>query len=123
MSFAMTTEQIRERTKFVTRRFGWDFLVPCQTICAVEKGMGLKKGEKVVKLGLLCVVSTRWEPLNAITREDVALEGFPGKSPEWFVQKLVKHYRVKPDALVNRIEFGYVMDDGSMLLHPKGGLD
>lgn len=33
--------------------------------------MGLKKGEKVKQLGLIRILSTRWEPLNAITREDV----------------------------------------------------
>ena len=43
MSFAMTTEQIRARTKTVTRRFGWWFLKAGDQVWAVEKAMGLKK--------------------------------------------------------------------------------
>lgn len=108
MSFAMTTKQVMEETKDVTRRFGWWFLKPGDRVQAVEKAMGLKKGEKVNPLKIIEVVSTKKEPLSAITQEDVIREGFPEWTPAQFVQMLVNHYRVDPAKLVNRIEFRYV---------------
>lgn len=108
MSFAMTTEQIRNRTKTVTRRFGWNFLKPGDVVQAVEKAMGLKKGDKIVRLALLEIVSVRTEPLECITREDVVREGFPDWSPKQFIDMLVEHYDVLPWAPVNRIEFRYL---------------
>lgn len=59
-------------------------------------------------LRLIEVVSTRREPLNAITREDCVLEGFPEMEPEEFVRMLVEHYGCNPDDEINRIEFRYV---------------
>ena len=108
MSFAMTPEQIRAQTKTITRRFGWWFLKPGDQVRGVEKSMGLKKGEKVVQLALIQIVSTRGAPLNSITQADVIKEGFPGWSPTQFVEMLVEHYRVDPAATVNRIEFEYL---------------
>lgn len=108
MSFAMTTEQFRAKTKTVTRRFGWWFLRPGDVVCGVEKAMGLKKGEQIRRLGMIRIVSTRAEPLEAITPDDVVLEGFPGRDPEEFVLMLVRHYGVERDKVVNRIEFVYL---------------
>ena len=59
MSFAMTTDQFRNRTKDVTRRFGWWFLKPGDLVMGVEKAMGLQKGQQIVRLGLIEIVSTR----------------------------------------------------------------
>jgi hypothetical protein len=108
MSFAMTTEQFKARTKTVTRRFGWWFLKPSDVVCGVEKGMGLKKGEKVVKLGLIEIVSTRCMPLCVISADDCVKEGFPEFTPEQFVAMLQKHYGCSPSDPVNRIEFIYL---------------
>ena len=108
MSFAMTTDQIRAQTKTVTRRFGWWFLKPGDKVRGVEKAMGLKKGEKIKPLAMLRIVSTTAEPLNAITQDDVIKEGFPEWTPAEFIQMLVDHYKVNPDATVNRIEFEYL---------------
>lgn len=108
MSFAMTTDQFKNRTKDVTRRFGWWFLKPGDEVLGVEKAMGLKKGEKVKPLGMIRIISTRPVPLNAITPDDVVREGFPGWTPEQFVKMLVSHYRVKEDQIINRIEFEYI---------------
>ena len=108
MSFAMTTDQIRAQTKTVTRRFGWWFLKPGDEVRGVEKTMGLKKGEKIKPLAMVRVVSTRPEPLNAITQDDVIKEGFPDWTPAQFIQMLVDHYKVDPAATVNRIEFEYL---------------
>jgi len=46
----LTTSQIKNKPKTVTRRLGWWYLQPGNIINAVEKGMGLKKGEKVKKI-------------------------------------------------------------------------
>lgn len=104
----MTTEQIKARTKTVTRRFGWWFLKPGDEIKAVKKAMGLKSGEKMESLAILRIVSTRSESLNTITQADVIREGFPDWTPEQFVQMLVDHYKVDPTATINRIEFEYL---------------
>jgi len=112
MSFAMTTNQIRMKTKTVTRRFGWWFLKPGDVVCAVEKGMGLKKGEKINRLAMIRIVSVRKEPLNAITKSDCILEGFPEHTPETFVDMLQDNYGgIRPDEPVNRIEFEYLSDE------------
>ena len=105
MSFALTTPQFLDGTKTVTRRNGWKFLTAGTLICAVEKGMGLKKGEKVKRLGVIRITSVRREPLNAITQEDCIAEGFPDLTPEQFITFYAKHNKCKPDTLVTRIEF------------------
>ncbi len=108
MSFSMTTDQFRNRTKTVTRRFGWWFLKPGDVVCGVEKAMALKKGEKIKRLGMIRIVSTRTEPLNWITNAELDLEGLPDTSPREFVAWLCERYRVQPHKPVNRIEFEYL---------------
>lgn len=109
MSFAMTTQQVRDKTKTVTRRLAWLFLQPGDEIQPVEKAMGLKRGESIKKIGKpIRVVSTRSEPLSAITQEDVVREGFPDWTPAQFIQMLVDYYKVDPAKTVNRIEFEYI---------------
>ena len=106
ISFALTIPQFIDGSKDVTRRFGWWNVKAGDVLMAVEKGMGLKPGESIKRLGLIQVVSTRSEPLDAITPEDVTREGFPGWTPEQFVDFLVKHYALKNRSkIVNRIEF------------------
>ena len=56
-------------------------------------------------LGIIEVVSTRKEPLNAITKDDCRREGFPDFEPREFIDFLCTHYGVRPDAVLNRIEF------------------
>lgn len=108
ISFALTTPQFFDRIKDVTRRLGWDNLKPGDILCAVEKGMGLKKGEKVKRLGLIKVVSCWPEPLEAITQEEVMREGFPAWTPEQFVEFFCNHNKVEPQTIVNRIEYAYL---------------
>ena len=108
MSFALTTEQFKDRTKTVTRRLGWKFLNPGDVVMGCEKCQGIKKGE-LKRLGLIRVVSVRNEPLRAITFDDVAREGFPGKGPEWFCGMFERHMGIANwDVPVNRIEFEYI---------------
>lgn len=109
MSFAMTKEQVRKRVKTVTRRFGWWFLKPGDLVQPVEKGMGLRKGEKVQKIGgPVRVVSTRGESLNEMTDAECVLEGFPEMTADEFVRMICDYYHCILNKKVNRIEFEYV---------------
>lgn len=108
MSFSLTKKQIRERTKTVTRRMGWDTLKSGERFLAVEKCMGLKKGEKHKILGLCECVSNHRERLKEITQNDVRLEGFPELRPEDFISLFWRKMRCHPNHFVNRIEFKYV---------------
>ena len=110
MSFAMTIEQVRNQTKDVTRRFGWWFLKPGDKVWAVEKSMGIPAGEKIKRICMIEIVSTRAEPLNAITARDCSREGFPHYNPDDFVQLLIDHYAVDPAKECNRIEFRYIAE-------------
>ena len=108
MSFAMTTRQVRKRQKTVTRRVGWWFLKPGDIVTAVEKARGLRKGEKVQPICRIRIVSTRKEPLSAITDEDVVREGFGAMPREWFIQLFSKTHGCQSEDAVNRIEFEYL---------------
>jgi hypothetical protein len=115
MSFALTTEQIRARTKTVTRRLGWTFLKPGDQVRAVKKCMGLKKGEKLEPLAVLRVVDVRREPIRRLVDEmipyglrEVEREGFPDASPPWFVEFFISGHRgCTWESDVTRIEFTY----------------
>lgn len=52
ISCALTTQQILDQSKDVTRRLGWLHLKAGDLIQPVKKCMGLKPGEKIEKLGL-----------------------------------------------------------------------
>ena len=108
MSFMLTTEQVRNRTKTVTRRIGWDFLKPGDIVNAVEKGMGLKKGEKVKRICQIRIKSNWSEPLYRITKDECIKEGFPEMNPDEFMDMFIRHNKVWAMCPVNRIEFEYV---------------
>jgi len=108
MSFALTTAQMRARTKTVTRRLGWDDLKPGDRLCAVVKGQGIPKGGKVERICVIECVSNRKEMLCSITSAEVLREGFRVMSPADFVEMFCRHNRCDPRDFVNRIEFKYV---------------
>lgn len=115
MSFALTTEQVRNRTKTVTRRLGWEFLKPGDLVRAVKQCQGLKKGEKVEPLAVLRVVDVRREPLHYIETgsivhgsAEVTKEGFPHMRCDDFVDFFAESHRCTPYDVVTRIEFEYV---------------
>lgn len=127
MSFAMTTVQIRDSSKSLTRRLGWwDFrlgrprLRPGEHVQAVVKCMGLRKGEKVERIRMIYHKDSRREYLDALLPGrpysyhpldawlEVCREGFPGWSPEDFVTFFCQANKCAPDVMVTRIEFGYV---------------
>lgn len=105
MAFSITTEQMYAKTKSVTRRLGWSFLKPGDIVMAVEKGMGLKKGEKIKKIYPIEIISIRGESLSNITLEDVAREGFPQMNVPQFVRMFAKSHGCDVHTMVNRIEF------------------
>jgi hypothetical protein len=119
MSFALTTAQIRNRTKTVTRRLGWTFLKPGDLVRAVVKAQGLKKGEKVEPLATLRIVGVRQEQLDDLETKawpygetEVLKEGFANHpqfgSPGTFVDMFCDTHECEPYAAVTRIEFEYV---------------
>lgn len=108
MSFYHTQRQIKDRSKTVTRRRGWSHLKPGDLFYAIEKGQGLKKGQKVRRLALLRCVGNRAELLGWISVPDCAAEGFPGMTPAEFVAMFVRHMGGDSSQEVRRIEFEYV---------------
>lgn len=111
MSFMLTEQAIRDRTKTVTRRLGWASLKPGDRVRAVRKAMGLRKGEKQERLGVLEVVSNSREELSSITEDDVIREGFPGMTPDEFVSMFCRSMNCIRRREVNRIEFKYIDEE------------
>ena len=81
ISCSHTKEQVRNRTKTVTRRLGWKNLKPGTLLRIVEKAMGLKPGEQIVPLAVVRVKEVTREALNKVTPDDCVKEGFPQMSP------------------------------------------
>ncbi|MDO8311852.1 MAG: hypothetical protein Q7T25_07925 [Sideroxyarcus sp.] len=125
MSFAMTTSQIQDGTKTVTRRLGWLSLKPGEMLRPVRKCMGLKPGEKIEVLrDPIRVIEIRREPLRAMTDNvdygfaECALEGFAGhpsyRWPSEFVSMFcASHKGCIPETIITRIEFEYTNGDAN----------
>jgi hypothetical protein len=129
-SFIHTKQQVRDRTKDITRRLNWLWAKPGMRIQACEKCQGRRNGEPLVKLAVIEIVSVRREKLNELSRSawcpirsvlypplvyteaeairEVQREGFPEMSPAEFVAMFCVNMKCKPDALVTRVEFKYV---------------
>lgn len=116
ISFSLTTPQFQAGTKTVTRRLGWDKVKAGDVLCAVEKGQGLKKGEKVKKLGMIRVIDARRELLRRMTDDldygfaECAKEGFPAPHPNMWPSVFVEFFCAanrpcQPDWRITRIEF------------------
>lgn len=114
MSFALTTNQFRNRTKRVTRRLKWLNLKAGDIVQGVVKCMGLKPGEKIERLGLIRIISVRREPLDLMEtdleygKSEAALEGFPELSGPEFVAMFSKGMRVPHSTEITRIEYEYL---------------
>ena len=109
MSFALTIEQFRGGTKTVTRRQGWKFLKKGDIVMGVEKGMGIKKGEKVKELHQIEILSIYPERIELISVEDVVSEGFPDGDQDAFIRLYCKANKVQPHSFCNRIEFKHLI--------------
>ena len=110
MSFMLTTNQVRNKTKTVTRRLGWWFLNPGDILNACEQCQGLKKGEKIKKICQIRVISTRRECLADMVEGEQIKEGFPHMSSHEFIQMFKREMKCTGWTLVNRIEFEYVKE-------------
>ncbi len=113
ISFMLTTRQVRDRTKRVTRRVGWKNLKAGDKLLACVKCMGLEKGERREVICTIVVTAVTREALCRIADypNDCALEGFPELAPEEFVSMFCKHHRgCLPHTIITRIEFDYVDD-------------
>lgn len=115
ISFQLTQRQILARTKNVTRRAGWLSLKAGDRLQAVEKGMGLKRGETVKRLALLRVVNVRRELMRRMMdvvvygRAECVREGFPEMTPAEFVAFFCASHRgCTPETEITRIEFVYL---------------
>ena len=107
ISFFLTTPQFLDGSKTVTRRNGWKNLKAGDHLMAVEKGQGLKKGEKVRRLGVSEVLDVTREPLFRIMKRpgDCEKEGFPDMSPPEFILFYRRHNKGRSDKVITRIEF------------------
>lgn len=109
MSVSLTEKQVRDRTKLVTRRLGWLMLEPGDTLTLCKKVQGRRKGEPLVRIVDVDVVSVRRERLDAITAQEVNLEGFPEMTPaEFIVFFCGSHKGCTPATEVTRIEWRYL---------------
>lgn len=115
MSFALTTPQVLDQSKDVTRRLGWLHLKVGDQFQPVKKCMGLKPGERIERLGSpVRVVSVRREHLDSMVtnwvdgRSECRREGFPEMTPEQFVAMFcATHKGCTPETIITRIEFAY----------------
>lgn len=112
MSFQLTTQQVVNREKTVTRRLGWVGLQPGTLLLAVEQSQGLQKGEQVRPLAVIRVTQVTRERLAEIDDQpgDIELEGFGDMETEEFVEMFCRHNKCHPQDWVTRIEFEYVED-------------
>lgn len=126
MSFAHTKKQVADQTKTVTRRLGWRFLKAGDLVQPVEKTMGLKKGEKVKRLGPpIRIVSVGREWICKIRDDDIVREGFLGQCCCEFIHFFCRINHCSPSTEVTRIEFEYTEEAGpSTIARGKlGGFD
>lgn len=133
MSVAMTTQQVLDRTKTVTRRKGWwldkhgrPLVKPGDHLILVDRVMGFKKGERATVLAEVEVISVRRERLSDLSwsawfttdygwaKGEVAREGFPDMEPGEFVRRFFLDAQgMSVDDMVTRIEWRYLDQDGA----------
>lgn len=116
MSVAFTEQQVRDRIKTVTRRKGWwedvrgrRLVQPGDRLTLCRKVMGRKKGEPLVRICEVQVVSVRREVLGDITDAEVALEGFPEMGRVDFLNRFFANAQgIYPHEEITRIEWRYL---------------
>jgi len=116
ISFSLTTEQFKARTKTVTRRLGWLFLKEGDVLMGCEKCQGIKKGEKINRLGRIRVVSVSRERVDTMEdahygKDEARKEGFPEMDGTQFIFMFCRHMFCHPSDRVTRIEFEYLDEE------------
>lgn len=109
MAVSLTEQQVRDRTKTVTRRTGWRVLAPGTRLTLCRKVIGLPRGESPERITDVEVTGVRRERLDAIGADDVRAEGFPGMTPSQFVDFFCRtHHGCTPASEITRIEWRYL---------------
>ena len=119
ISFRYTADQIRDRSKTVTRRLRWRMAKSGEILNACVQLQGLKKGDKVEKICQIRIISTRRERLDdlliskdniapTLGRIEVNKEGFPNLPIEDFIRMFCEINLCERDQFVTRIEFEYI---------------
>ena len=120
ISFELTTSQILDQSKDVTRRLGWQFLKVGELLQPVKKCMGLRPGESIQRLGgPIRIVGVRREPLSMMTEDldygfdEVRREGFEHSwlysvPSSWVEMFCNTHKGCTPLTIITRIEFVYL---------------
>jgi len=114
ISFSLTTDQVIAGTKDVTRRTGWEFAKVGDILTACEKCMGLKKGQKIIRLCQIRLIAVDREPLSRMLGEveygksEVIREGFPHLTPTQFVVMFSQHNHCRVNTIITRMEFEYL---------------
>ena len=111
MSVTLTEQQVIDRTKTVTRRKGWLFLKVGDRLTLCRKVMGRRKGDPLVRLAEVEVMSVRRERLQEMDADDVGREGFPDWSTFDFIEFFCDHMGGTGLQVVTRIEWRYLDDD------------
>ena len=107
MSFSMTEPQLLDGAKTVTHRLGWKTLKPGERLLAVDKAMGLKRGERSKIIGEIEILDVRREPLRAITQKEVDREGFFWLGRGEFLEMFCQAMSCTRDTEVTRIAFRF----------------
>lgn len=109
MSVSLTEDQVRARTKTVTRRMGWTHLRAGERLTLCRKVMGRRRGEPLVRIVDVEILDIRRERLDTITADDVIAEGFPAMSPQEFVEFFcATHKGCTSSSEVTRIRWRYL---------------
>lgn len=116
MSVAFTEQAVRDRTKTVTRRKGWQFLKPGDRVTLCRKVMGRKPGEPLERIADVEIVSVRREPLEMVVAAgELTAEGFPEWEPDGdaygayrFIERYFRPQGIEPWDYVTRIEWRYL---------------
>ncbi|MEU7140847.1 hypothetical protein ABZ942_15455 [Nocardia sp. NPDC046473] len=109
MSVALTEDQVRARTKTVTRRVGWRMLEVGDRVTLCQKVMGRRRGEPLVRIVDVEIVSIDRQLLDTITAQDVVAQGFPEMTPPEFVAFFcAAHKGCFPETEVTRIQWRYL---------------
>lgn len=109
MSVAFTEAAVRERRKTVTRRKGWLMLKPGDRLTLCRKVMGRKKGEPLVRVAEVEVVSVRREPLFTVSQgQELTLEGCGHMTWTEFWKQYFEPQGIHLTDDVTRIEWRYL---------------
>jgi hypothetical protein len=112
MSVAFTEQAVRDRRKTVTRRKGWLMLKPGDRLTLCRKVMGRKKGETLVRIAEVEVVSVRRERLAHVdVAGELEREGCGHMGATEFIQKYFEPQGIHALDNVTRIEWRYLDDE------------